>query len=358
MHQTKLAIIGSGPAGYTAGIYAARADLKPILIAGIKSGGQLMFTTVVENFPGFKDGKNGPDLMIEMRQQAEKFGTQIMDNWVSAVDFSQSPFKIWTSLPADFDTMQFEHLTKDGYQELRKKVMEGEPDVVAGSVIISTGAVSIMGGIPGEKELLGRGVATCAVCDAPFYKNKIAFVIGGGDSAMEDAMALAKFATQVTVVHRRDSFKASKIMQERVLNHPKIKVLWNSEVIEAIGENKLEKIKVRTTTADGQKIEEFITDGLFFAIGHKPMTQLFTDLISLDDHGYVITPQSPSKHGVELAKLGLDKNGLVTYPTMTSIPGVFAAGDVVDIRYKQAITSAGQGTAAALDAEKWLVTQE
>jgi thioredoxin reductase (NADPH) len=230
------------------------------------------------------------------------------------------------------------------------------PDLEAESVIISTGAVSVRLGVPGEVELFGRGVATCAVCDAAFYRGKTAAVVGGGDSAMEDSLALAKFADQVYVIHRRTSFRASKIMQERVLHHPKIKVLWNSQVAEVKGDKKVEAILVRKTdpVTNNQTVEEIKLDGVFAAIGHVPMTGVFDQQILLDDHGYVITRQSLTKLGVEQALANIDDQGLLTYPTLTSVDGVFAAGDVVDVRYKQAITSAGQGCQAAIDAEKWL----
>ena len=327
MQPLDLVIIGSGPAGYSAAIYAGRAQLRVLLFAGEQAGGQLMNTTVVENYAGFKDGKMGPDLMVEMQQQAERFGTKVEFRNVERVDFSDPQLKMV------FTTIKGESVE---YQ--------------AKSIIIATGAQSIMPGITGEKELLGKGVATCAVCDAAFYKGKNVFVVGGGDSAMEDTLALTKFADNVTVVHRRDSFKASKIMQERVLSHPKVKVLWNSEVKEARGQQKLETILI---LENGQE-KELPADGLFFAIGHRPTTEIFKDQISLDNHGYVVTRQSPSKLGVEMAGQSLSEEGLVSFPTMTSAQGVFAAGDVVDVRYKQAITSAGQGAAAAIDAERWL----
>lgn len=355
MQKTQLLIIGSGPAGYTAGIYAGRAKLAPILIGGLKSGGQLMNTGVVENFPGFKEGKNGPDLMIEMREQAAHFETQIVDTWVSAVDFSQRPFKAWTNLPDKFDPTQFEYLTPDQMKDFRQQVMTQPHGFEAESVIIATGAAAIMLGIPGEKEFFGKGIATCAVCDAAFYKDKVVYVAGGGDSAMEDTLALTKFATAVKVVHHRDSFKASKIMQERVLHHPKVEVLWNTQVVEALGDTKLTQLKLETT---GQATRTVPADGLFYAIGHKPLTQLFQGQVELDAQGYVVTPQSISQLGVTMAQQALSEAGLIVYPSMTSVPGVFAAGDVVDVRYKQAITSAGQGTSAALDAEKWLEMNE
>jgi len=293
----KLIIIGSGPAGYTAGIYAARVKLEPLILAGEIHGGQLMNTTVVENWPGSKTGIMGPELMREMREQAQKFGAEIIDKNVVKVDFSKRPFTI------------------DDYQ--------------AEAVIITTGASSLMLGVPGEKELLGRGVATCAVCDAPFYKEKIAVVAGGGDAACEDSLALTKFAKQVYLVVRRDSLRASKIMAERVMKHPRIKIFWNTQVKQILGGQKVEAVEF----TNGEKLT---TDGVFLAIGHQPATGIFKSQIDLDFKGYIIT--------------GLNKD----YPTMTGVAGVFAAGDVVDHRYKQAITAAGMGCMAALDAEKWL----
>lgn len=293
----KLIIIGSGPAGYTAGIYAARVKLEPLILAGEIHGGQLMNTTVVENWPGSKTGIMGPELMREMREQAQKFGAEIIDKNVVKVDFSKRPFTI------------------DDYQ--------------AEAVIITTGASSLMLGVPGEKELLGRGVATCAVCDAPFYKEKIAVVAGGGDAACEDSLALIKFAKQVYLVVRRDSLRASKIMAERVMKHPRIKIFWNTQVKQILGGQKVEAVEF----TNGEKLT---TDGVFLAIGHQPATGIFKSQIDLDFKGYIIT--------------GLNKD----YPTMTGVAGVFAAGDVVDHRYKQAITAAGMGCMAALDAEKWL----
>ncbi len=335
MHYTKLAIIGSGPAGFTAAIYAARADLKPWLASGIEPGGQLMLTTVVENFPGFPDGVQGPKLMMQMREQALKFGTEIVDTKVTQVDFSLRPFKLWTQAISSADQIH---------------------DVEAEAVIVATGATSVRLEVPGEAEFFGRGVATCAVCDAAFYRDKIAAVVGGGDSAMEDSLALAKFATQVYVIHRRDTFRASKIMQERVLNHPKIKVLWNSQLAEIKGDKKVESILVRKTDlyTNAQTVEEIKLDGVFAAIGHTPVTNLFKNQLLLDSHGYVLTRQFLTELGLREALKSVNSRGLLEYPTMTSVDGVFAAGDVVDVRYKQAITSAGQGCQAAIDAEKWL----
>ena len=305
MEHVKVAIIGSGPAGYTAALYNSRAQLKPVVFAGEKSGGQLMFTTIVENFPGFSQGKPGPELMMEMRQQAEKFGADIRDQYVTKVDFSVRPFKL--------------------------QIADKE-EITAEVVIIATGAQARMLNVPGEKKLLGRGVSTCAVCDAAFFKDKNVYVLGGGDSAMEDTLALVKFAKQVTLVHRRSEFRASKIMQDRVLNNDKVKVMFNAEVTEIIGEKMVQKIKIKQ---NGQETE-FLADGLFLAIGHQPISQLFADQIELNEQGYILTKQ--------------DKRST----SMTSVDGVFAAGDVVDFRYRQAITAAGMGCIAALDAQRWL----
>ena len=305
MEQVKVAIIGSGPAGYTAALYNARARLQPVVFAGEKSGGQLMWTTDVENYPGFAEGKPGPELMTEMRQQAAKFGADIRDQFVTQVDFSARPFKLQIA---------------------------GKEEITADAVIIATGAEAKMLGIPGEKELLGRGVSVCAVCDAAFFKDKTVFVVGGGDAAMEDSLALTKFAKEVTLVHRRDQFRASKIMQDRVLNNDKIKVMYNAEVTEVMGDPMVQKIKIK----QNEQEQEFPADGFFLAIGHKPMTQLFAGQLELDEAGYIVT---------QTTKMST---------SMTSVEGVFAAGDAVDFRYRQAVTAAGMGCAAALDAERWL----
>ena len=324
--KRKLIIIGSGPAGYTAALYAARALLAPLVFAGEKAGGQLINTGVVENFPGFQDGVLGAGLMDQMRQQAEKFGSEIKYENVTRVDFSDPSVK-------------------------KVFVMDGEKEIEyqAEAVILTTGAESIMLDIPGEKELFGRGVATCAVCDAAFYKDKVTSVIGGGDSAMEDTMALTKFAKEVYVIHRRDQFRASKIMQQRVLDNPKVKVLFNTTVKQVSGDQKLQSL---TIVENGQE-KQIPMDGMFLAIGHKPMTSFLTGQIELDDHGYIVTRQSATDKGIQQAQKAI-QDGLLKYPTMTSVEGVFAAGDVVDVRYKQAITAAGQGCSAALDAERWL----
>ncbi len=354
MSHHRLVIIGSGPSGYTAAIYAARANLQPVLFAGYESGGQLIWTSEVENFPGFPEGKRGPELMQLMRQQAERFGTTIHDEYVTAVDFTAKPFKLWTGFPEGFSYEIVKRGTAADRQALAAKLKESEPTFTADSVIISTGANSIMLGVPGEVELLGKGVSTCAVCDAAFYKDKNTFVVGGGDSAMEDTMALTKFAKSVTVIHRRDEFKASKIMRDRVLSHEKVKVLWNSRITEIVGKDHVTSIKVASTVDTAVAEQELPADGVFVAVGHTPITDLFKDQIELDDHGYVLTRQSYSERGVQMAQTALDDKKLVAFPTMTSVEGVFAAGDVVDVRYKQAITAAGQGCQAALDVERWL----
>lgn len=348
-----VAIIGSGPAGYTAAIYTGRAQLAPHVFAGYQSGGQLMYTTDVENYPGFPEGIMGPKLMMEFRAQAERFGATIEDVHVTAVDFSARPFKIWTSLPDGTDPLSLSGLSAQQHQELSSEIKKSKPDLLAKSVIITTGASSIKLGAPGEDTFSAKGVSYCAVCDAAFFKQKETFVVGGGDSAMEDAMALAKFASSVTIVHRRDSFKASKIMQERVLAHPKIKVLWNSTLDAIEGTQAVESVTI-TTNGVTQKLP---AQGVFVAIGHRPQTQLFASQLQLDSHGYIVTRQSATEAGVQLAKEALEE-GKVSFPTMTSVAGVFAGGDNVDVRYKQAITASGQGCAAALDAERWLERQD
>ncbi len=349
-----LVIIGSGPAGYTAAIYAARAKLEPILYAGHTQGGQLMSTGIIENFPGFKEGVPGAELMINMQQQAERFGTDLRHQYVTAVDFSERPFKLWTNLPEGLTSQEFKESSLQELAAIQNKIRQEKPAMTAQTVIITTGAVARKLGIPGEDKFLGRGVSTCAVCDAAFYQDKIAYVAGGGDSAMEDTLALVKFAKEVYVVHRRDEFRASKIMQERVLNHDKVKVWWNSEVKAVLGENKVEGL---TIDREGELVE-VKADGLFLAIGHRPNSVAFADQIEIDAHGYIVTRQSPSLAGVTAASQALNEGEpLLPLPTMTSVAGVFAAGDVVDLRYMQAITAAGQGAAAALDAERWLERQ-
>ncbi|MFZ5376158.1 MAG: NAD(P)/FAD-dependent oxidoreductase [Patescibacteria group bacterium] len=354
MKHKKLVVIGSGPAGYTAAIYAARAMLKPTVFTGSESGGQLMYTSDIENFPGFPQGVMGPRLMADLQSQAVRFGSEISSEIITAVDFSQRPFRLWSGLPEGVTFDDFASANDERLGEIRRQIVKKKPDYSAEAIIISTGATSLMSGVPGEKKYKGRGVSTCAVCDAAFFRDRKVFVIGGGDSAMEDSLALAKFTKDVTIIHRRDSFRASRVMQERVLNHPHIKVLWNSQILEVIGDDLVKQIKV---SVEGKE-QVFEAEGVFLAIGHKPATKVFQDQLQLDEHGYVVTSMSLSKLGVAKAKAALLPSGLVNFPTMTSVEGVFAAGDVVDVRYKQAITAAGQGCAAALDAERWLETQE
>ncbi len=286
-----------------------------------------MFTTEVENYPGFADGVMGPELMMSMRNQATRFGANIVDKNVTKVDFTQKPFTVWT----------------------------GEEEYKAETVIVTTGAEAIKLNVPGEDKLLGRGVAVCAVCDAAFYKDKTTYVVGGGDAAIEDALALTRHAKKVFMIVRRDEFRASKIMQQKVFDHENIEVMWNSEVLEVIGEQKLEKIRVKNNKTNEE--EEFLADGLFLAIGHKPTTEIFKDVLSMDKKGYILTRFVLAKNSGELAMTHLDESNLVEYPTMTNIEGVFAAGDVVDFRYQQAIVAAGHGTMAALDAE-WYLERE
>jgi len=355
MNHIKVAIIGAGPAGASCAIYVSRAMLEPVMFAGLKSGGQLMFTTDVENYAGFPDGVTGPDLMINSHLQAQKFGTKIEYKYISAVDFSQRPFKLWTG-DAGLPYEEMVKLDDSGYADHLNKIKSQEADFTADVVVITTGSEAIRLGVPGEDKFFGRGVSVCAVCDAAFYREKDTFVIGGGDSAMEDSLALAKFARSVTVVHRRESFKASKVMQERVLNNPKIKVLWNSELKEVIGDDKVSAAKIFNSKTN--QTTDIPTDGVFMAIGHRPITKIFKDQIQLDSHGYIVTRQSPTKLGVEMANKNLDKTGSVTYPTMTSVEGVFAAGDQVDTRYKQAIVAAGAGAMASIDAERWYESQQ
>ena len=305
----KVTIIGSGPAGLTAAIYAARANLAPLVIEGLQPGGQLTITTDVENFPGFPDGIMGPELMELFRKQSERFGSEHVFGMVSKVDLSTHPFKVWV----------------DG-----DRVEETE------SIIISTGATAKWLGIPSEKALQGYGVSACATCDGFFFRDKRVAVIGGGDSAMEEASFLTKFASKVTVIHRRDSLRASKIMQERAMKNPKIDFIWDSTVTEVLTKTGKEVTGLRLQNLKTGAESNLEVEGLFLAIGHKPTTDLFEGQIALDDVGYV---------------------KLIEH-TQTSVPGVFAAGDVADPRYRQAISAAGMGCQAALDAEKWLEARE
>jgi thioredoxin reductase (NADPH) len=300
-----LIIIGSGPAGFTAAIYAARADLKPVVFEGLQPGGQLTITTDVENFPGFPEGVFGSDLMENMRNQAKRFGTTCLYEQVQSVDLSKRPFTLQT----DANTYTCDAL------------------------IISTGASALTGGLPNEKELMGHGLSACATCDGFFFRDKEVIVVGGGDSAMEEAHFLTKFASKVTVVHRRDEFRASKTMQHRVLNHPKIEVKWNSQVTELVGSKETGLTKVMLQDTKTGEASEMSAQGLFYAIGHKPNTTLFKGVLDMDDVGYLKVQPFSSK---------------------TNVEGVFAAGDVSDPHYRQAITSAGAGCMAAMDAEQFL----
>ena len=302
----KVLIIGSGPAGLTAAIYAARADLKPLMIEGMERGGQLMITTDVENYPGFADGVMGPELMDQMRKQAERFGTRIVSSDVTGVDFSQRPFT----------------------------VSVGQDTYSAESIIVSTGASARWLGVEGEERLRGFGVSACATCDGFFFKEKELLVVGGGDSALEEALFLTKFASKVTVVHRRDEFRASSIMVGRVLEHAKIDVLWDSVVEEILGETLVTGARIRNVKTE--EITDFAADGVFVAIGHTPNTKVFKGQLDLDDAGYILTDPGT---------------------TVTSVEGVFAAGDVTDKIYRQAVTAAGMGCQAALDSQRWLQEQ-
>lgn len=356
VEKRNVVIVGSGPSGWAAAIYASRAQLEPVLLAGEKSGGQLMLTTDVENYPGFEEGIQGPQLMMTMRKQAERFGTTIVDRYATAVDFSQRPFKIWTAHPEGSSAEDLAlFASADELATALETIKKQEHAYEAESVIISTGAISLLLGVAGERAYMGRGVSTCAVCDAAFYKDKVTYVVGGGDAAMEEVLALVKFAKSVTLIHRRDSLKASKIMQQRVLdrNKEKVTVLWNTEVREILGnEQKVTGIKVENVVE--KQTSELPADGVFIAIGHTPMTQFLQGQVSLNEKGYVQTgitglPQSSGDVSTHQADLWLKG-----FPTMTNVEGVFAAGDVVDFRYRQAITAAGNGTQAALDAEWWL----
>ena len=301
-------VIGSGPAGYTAALYAARARLNPLVFEGsVTSGGALMNTTEVENFPGFPDGVLGPDLMDAIRKQAERFGAELMPDDVTEVDLTASP----------------------------KVIRAGSDTFLAKAVIIATGSSYRELGIPGEKRLSGHGVSWCATCDGFFFRDRDIAVVGGGDSALEEATFLTRFARSVTVVHRRDTLRASKIMQDRALSNPKVRFAWDSEVVEVVGKDRVTSLKLRNVKTGAESTLD--VSGIFVAIGHDPRSELFTGILATDAEGYLMVDQ-PS--------------------TRTAIEGVFAAGDVVDHTYRQAVTAAGTGCAAALDAERWLADQE
>lgn len=298
-------IIGSGPAGYTAAIYAARGSHKVLMLQGYQTGGQLMLTSEVENYPGYEEGIMGPEMMEKFEMQARRFGTEMIQEDVIDVDFSQRPFIVKT----DNETYQ------------------------ARAIIISTGASAKWLGLASEKRLQGRGVSACATCDGFFFKNKEVVVVGGGDTAMEEATFLSRFASKVTLIHRRESLRASKIMQERAQANPKISFIWNTAIEEVLGDDAITGLRLRNLKTD--EVSEYPTQGLFLAIGHQPNTSLFKGKIEMDEVGYIV----PVEH------------------TMTNIPGVFAGGDVTDHRYRQAITAAGDGCKTAIDAERWLAEQ-
>ncbi|MEZ5408393.1 MAG: thioredoxin-disulfide reductase [Acidimicrobiales bacterium] len=310
-------IIGSGPAGLTAAIYSARAALAPLVLEGEPSstsdqpGGQLMLTTEVENFPGFPEGVMGPALMSDFRAQAVRFGARLETVKASRVDLSERPFKVWVGDPD-----------------------APEPTYLARTLIVATGAKALMLDLPNEQRLIGHGVSTCATCDGFFFRDQDIAVVGGGDSAVEEATFLTRFARSVTIIHRRDELRASKIMQDRAFANPKITFLWNSQVLDIVGDEKVEKVVVVNTKTNEKS--ELPMSGVFVAIGHRPNTDLFEGQLEMKDNGYLVT-QAPSSR--------------------TSVEGVFACGDVQDDVYRQAITSAGSGCTAAIDAERWLEAQ-
>jgi thioredoxin reductase (NADPH) len=302
-----VAIIGSGPAGYTAALYASRANLDVVVFQGFETGGQLMLTSDVENYPGFEEGIMGPDMMDKFEAQAARFGAEMRPDNVERLDLSERPFKLWDE--------------------------DNEEPTVAKTIIIATGAKAKWLGLESEQRLMGRGVSGCATCDGFFFKDKRVAVVGGGDTAMEEANFLSKYASEVVLIHRRDTFRASKIMLERARKNPKITFLTDTVPEEILGDNSVEGVRVRNTKTGEEETLEM--DGFFTAIGHEPATKLFAGQIDMDDNGYILQKEH----------------------TMTSVPGVFAAGDVSDTRYRQAVTAAGDGCMAAIDAERWLEEQ-
>lgn len=383
-------VIGGGPAGLSAAIYLARAGLSPLVFAGSPPGGQLTLTSEVENFPGY-DSILGPELIDKMRKQAQRFGAKIVDENVFKVDFSKRPFEVFAGPVVPFPpaSAQLDQISSVGSLKVQSKkdFLNKEPEVenlravgipsrhatrnsyLSKAIIIATGAKALWLNVPGEQELRGKGVSACATCDGFFFKDKVVAVVGGGDTAMEEALTLTKFAKKVYIIHRRDNFRASKIMQERVFANKKIEVIWNAQVVEVMGKTKVEGIKIKFNY--GENLPQFkilAVDGLFVAIGHKPDTEIFAGQVELDERGYVITTQ---RLAMELAKLK-SKNEKIKmtiqneklekivdkfdfdYQMTTSVPGVFAAGDCVDYVYRQAATASGMGVSAALEVERWL----
>ena len=304
--HSKLLIVGSGPAGYTAAIYAARAELEPRMLAGLQFGGQLMLTTDVENYPGFPEGVSGPELMDLFRRQAVRFGTRVLDVDATRIDLSARPFRVETA----------------------EQVFSGD------ALVVATGASAKWLGIPSEQRLMNKGVSACATCDGALYRGKPMAVVGGGDTAIEEALFLTRFATSVTVIHRRDELRASKIMQERAFAHPKIAFLWNTEIDEVLGADFVTGVRVRDVRTDAT--HELPIEALFVAIGHRPNTDLLRGQLELDGVGYIKVEAGSTRTGVE---------------------GVFACGDAMDPSYRQAVTAAGSGCMAAIDAERWLAEQ-
>lgn len=342
-----LIIVGSGPAAWTAAIYAGRALLSPIVLAGEQGGGQLMFTSEVENYPGFERGILGPDLMAAMRKQTERFGAKIIEKNAISLSVIGSQFSVVCSGSVGFQSVGSKPINRQLTND--KPKTENGKQITGHAVILATGATANTLKLPGEDRLMGRGVGTCAVCDAPFYKGKdTVFVIGGGDSAVEEATALAKFAEKVILVVRSDSLRASEIMKNRIKSYANIQIWYKSQVKEFIGEKKLEKVRIERTGT----VEDVAADGVFYAIGHTPSTGwLQGSGVEIDEKGYIKTHID---YGFGSLLTTNNEQRITVFPTSTSVPGIFAAGDCVDPRYKQAITAAGFGCMAALDAQKWL----